>query len=164
MKCSRAARAPLSWCRNVRRAGRGAACHSHGLKDPIIGLLVACGLLRPALAFAGLPAGEAVVSAADDHAGRACARAVAPALVLGALVGAPTAAKADEGGVSFWVPGFFGSLAASPLVPGFAFTNIGYNTSVKAGADVAFARQVTRGNLAVNFSGNLNANLDADAL
>ena len=56
---------------------------------------------------------------------RACARAVVPALVLGALVAASTAAKADEGGVSFWVPGFYGSLAASPLVPGFAFTNIG---------------------------------------
>ena len=29
------------------------------------------------------------------------------------------AAKADEGGVSFWIPGLFGSLAAAPLVPGF---------------------------------------------
>src|SRR5262249_15614749 len=32
----------------------------------------------------------------------------------------------------------------------------------KAGADVAFARQVSRGNLNVNFNGNLNANLKAD--
>ena len=94
---------------------------------------------------------------------RAPVRALAAALALGALTGAPTAAKADEGGVSFWIPGFFGSLAASPLVPGFSFANIGYNTSVSAGADVAFARQVTRGNLTVNFSGNLNLNLDADA-
>ena len=30
------------------------------------------------------------------------------------------AARADEGGVSFWVPGFFGSLAAVPQVPGWA--------------------------------------------
>jgi hypothetical protein len=94
---------------------------------------------------------------------RAPVRALAAALALGALTGVPTAAKADEGGVSFWIPGFFGSLAASPLVPGFSYANIGYNTSVSAGADVAFARQVTRGNLAVNFSGNLNANLNADA-
>ncbi len=31
-----------------------------------------------------------------------------------------------------------------------------------AGGDVAFARQVSRGNLTVNFNGNLNANLKAD--
>src|SRR5262245_22880828 len=60
----------------------------------------------------------------------------------------------DEGGVSFWVPGFFGSLAATPLVPGFSWANIYYHSSVKAG--------VTRGNLTANFSGNLNANIDAD--
>jgi hypothetical protein len=54
----------------------------------------------------------------------------------------PPQAMADEGGVSFWVPGFFGSLAATPQQPGFSFTTILYNTSVSAGADVAFARQV----------------------
>jgi hypothetical protein len=30
---------------------------------------------------------------------------------------ATSVAKADEGGVSFWIPGFFGSLAAAPLQP-----------------------------------------------
>ena len=74
------------------------------------------------------------------------------------------AAKADEGGVSFWVPGLFGSLAATPQVPGFSWTNIYYHTSVKAGADVAFARQVSRGRITTNFTANLSgANLDADA-
>jgi hypothetical protein len=29
-------------------------------------------------------------------------------------------AEADEGGVSFWIPGFFGSLAAAPLQPGMS--------------------------------------------
>ena len=29
-------------------------------------------------------------------------------------------AVADEGGVSFWVPGFFGSLAATPQQPGWS--------------------------------------------
>ena len=74
----------------------------------------------------------------------------------------PAITKADEGGVSFWVPGFFGSLAATPLVPGFSFANIYYHTSVKAGGDVAFARQVSAGNITANFSGSLNANLNAD--
>src|SRR5262245_56913034 len=63
-------------------------------------------------------------------------------LMLAALIAAPTGARADEGGVSFWVPGFFGSLAATPLQPGFSAVNIYYHTSVSAGADVAFAPQV----------------------
>jgi hypothetical protein len=72
-------------------------------------------------------------------------------------------ALADEGGVSFWLPGMFGSLAAVPQAPGWSLATIGYHTSVSAGADVAFARQVTRGGITVNFPGNLNANLKADA-
>jgi hypothetical protein len=70
-------------------------------------------------------------------------------------------ALADEGGVSFWVPGFFGSLAATPQQPGWSFATIFYHTSVRAGADVAFARQVHRENINVNFNGNLNINLKA---
>ena len=70
-------------------------------------------------------------------------------------------ARADEGGVSFWVPGFFGSLAATPQQPGFALAMIYYHTSVSAGGDVAFARQVNRGNITANFTGSVNANLDA---
>jgi hypothetical protein len=72
-------------------------------------------------------------------------------------------ARADEGGVSFWVPGFFGSLAAVPQQPGFSYASIYYHTSVSAGADVAFARQVNRGNITANFSGNVNANINARA-
>ena len=52
---------------------------------------------------------------------------------------------ADEGGVSFWVPGFYGSLAATPQVPGFSFTNIFYYSQVSAGGNVAFAKQVPVG-------------------
>ena len=73
------------------------------------------------------------------------------------------AARADEGGVSFWVPGFFSSLAAAPQVPGWSLATIYYHTSVSAGGDVAFARQVGPGLLNVNFTGNVNANLNADA-
>ena len=76
---------------------------------------------------------------------------------------ATTPALADEGGVSFWVPGFFGSLAATPQTPGFSFATIYYHTSVKAGADVAFARQVSRGNITVPFTANVDINLKARA-
>lgn len=72
-------------------------------------------------------------------------------------------AQADEGGVSFWVPGFFGSLAAAPQQPGFALASIYYHTSVSAGGDVAFARQVSKGRITTNLSGNVDANLKADA-
>jgi hypothetical protein len=75
----------------------------------------------------------------------------------------PRSAAADEGGVSFWVPGFFGSLAATPQQPGWSLASIYYHTTVDAGADVAFARQVHRGRLNVPFTANLRAKLDADA-
>src|SRR5262249_13275013 len=74
-----------------------------------------------------------------------------------------TPAQADEGRLSFWIPGLFGSLAATPQQPGASFTTFFYNTNVKAGAGVAFARQVGRGNINVPFTGNLNINLKADA-
>jgi hypothetical protein len=80
-----------------------------------------------------------------------------------AVLAMPKPAAADEGGVSFWIPGLFGSLAATPQQPGWSFTSIFYNTNVRGGADVAFARQVHRGNINVPFNGNLNINLKADA-
>jgi hypothetical protein len=70
--------------------------------------------------------------------------------------------KAGEGGISFWVPGFLSTLGAAPAVPGFAFATIYYHSTVKAGGDVAFARQVTLGRLTTNFTANLNANINAD--
>ena len=71
--------------------------------------------------------------------------------------------KADEGGVSFWLPGLFGSLAAAPQQPGWSLSTIYYHTSVSAGADVARAREITIGKIPVNLSANLSANLDARA-
>src|SRR5258705_5713175 len=72
-------------------------------------------------------------------------------------------ASADEGGVSFWVPGFFGSLAASPLQPGWSLTSIYYHTTVSAGADVAKAREITIGRIPANLNVNVSASLDARA-
>ena len=45
--------------------------------------------------------------------------------------------SADEGGVSFWVPGIIGSLAAVPPEPGFAFANIFYHAPPTGGATLA---------------------------
>jgi len=83
------------------------------------------------------------------------------ACAFGLLACSP--ASADEGGVSFWIPGFFGSLAATPQQPGWSLATIGYHTSVKAGGDVGFARQVSRGQLTANLSATIDVALDADA-
>jgi hypothetical protein len=89
--------------------------------------------------------------------------AICAPIAIGFAVIATNPAVADEGGVSFWIPGFFGSLAAVPQQPGFSFANVYYHTSVSAGADVAFARQVNRGNITANFTSNFSANIDAKA-
>jgi hypothetical protein len=85
------------------------------------------------------------------------------AIAVAVLASAPNASMADEGGVSFWLPGMIGSMAATPQVPGWTVAAFYYHTSVNAGADVAFARQVNRGQITANFTGNLNANLNARA-
>jgi hypothetical protein len=89
--------------------------------------------------------------------------AFAWALILIASIAVPTGARADEGGVSFWLPGFFGSLAAAPQQPGWALTSIYYHTSVSAGADVARAREFEIGRIPVNLTANVNASLQARA-
>jgi len=73
------------------------------------------------------------------------------------------AAKADEGGVSFWVPGLFGSLAAAPQQPGWSFTSIYYHTSVSADRNVGAAREVTIGRFSPTVNVDLNVNLHAKA-
>jgi hypothetical protein len=74
----------------------------------------------------------------------------------------PKAALADEGGVSFWLPGLFGSLAAVPSGPGFYFETFAYNTNVTAGADVARAREITIGQLTPNLTLTASAHLRND--
>src|SRR5262245_10397503 len=77
--------------------------------------------------------------------------------------GLSSSALADEGGVSFWIPGLFGSLAAVPQQPGFSLTSIYYHTSVKAGADVGLARQFEIGRFTPTLTVDLNARLKARA-
>jgi hypothetical protein len=76
---------------------------------------------------------------------------------------APSAAFADAGGVSFWLPGQFGSLAAAPGQPGWGAAMIYYHTSVDASGAAAAARQVEIGRFSRTASLSLNVNLDARA-
>ena len=72
-------------------------------------------------------------------------RAIRPA-VVGAIaittIALPQIAYADESGVSFWLPGLFGSLAAVPVTPGWSLGSIYYHTSVSASGGVAAAREI----------------------
>jgi hypothetical protein len=78
------------------------------------------------------------------------------------MVLASQTAMADEGGVSFWVPGTFGSLAAVPQQPGWSMADILYNTNVKASGDVALSREFEIGNVPLHFSGSASASVKAD--
>jgi hypothetical protein len=60
----------------------------------------------------------------------------------------PQVPLADEGGVSFWLPGILGDpLAAVPGQPGWSLETFFYNTNVNAGANVAAAREIQIGAL-----------------
>jgi hypothetical protein len=61
-------------------------------------------------------------------------------------------AYADEGGINFWLPGQYGSFAATPAEPGWAWASVYYHASLAAGGD----RQFSRG-------GKIIAGLDANA-
>jgi hypothetical protein len=89
---------------------------------------------------------------------------------IAALLSLPAQmARADEGGVSFWIPGFFGSLAAVPAqAPGWSVTSIYYHDSVSAGGNVALAREVeirnVPANLTASFTGNVNASVNVELM
>src|SRR3984893_13442656 len=87
--------------------------------------------------------------------------ALAFTLILGGGIGAPMIATADEGGVSFWLPGLFGSLAAAPQQPGWSLTTIYWHDDVSAGDDVSRARASTRGKIPVAANVNVSATLSA---
>jgi hypothetical protein len=84
------------------------------------------------------------------------------AIVLGIAVNIPRSARADENGISFWLPGLYGSLAATPQQPGWSLPLIYYHTSVSASGAVAAAREVRVENLPLTLNVNLNLNVNAD--
>lgn len=71
---------------------------------------------------------------------RLVAGAVTLSVTLGIALAGASAARADEGGLSLWLPGLYGSFAAVPGVPGWTFGTVYYHPSVSTGADVQFPR------------------------
>jgi hypothetical protein len=95
--------------------------------------------------------------------GSKSAAAVGIATVTVALASLSGAARADESGISFWLPGQYGSLAAAPQTPGWALGAVYYHTTIEASGNVAAAREIQIGRLPATVNVNLNANLNARA-
>src|SRR5438105_2431261 len=68
---------------------------------------------------------------------------------------------ADEGGVSYWLPGRFSSLAATPQVPGWSMAEVYYHTSVSAFGAAAASREIEIGRFSPTVNVNLNLHLNA---
>src|ERR1700722_13047479 len=68
-------------------------------------------------------------------------------------------ALADENGISFWLPGFFGSLASTPQQPGWSLASIYYHTDVKASGNAAVSLEMTSGQFNPRLNININANV-----
>ena len=85
------------------------------------------------------------------------------ALAFTALAFASNISRADENGVSFWVPGFFGSLAATPQQPGWSLAMINYYTNVSGGGSIAASKAITIGQFNPTLSASINANVSAKA-
>ncbi|MBR0789605.1 transporter [Bradyrhizobium manausense] len=66
-------------------------------------------------------------------------------------------ALADAGGVSFWLPGLMGSLAATPAVPGWAYSTIYIHLQDNAGKGQSF---ITPGGGTGAVTAGLNAHAD----
>jgi len=100
------------------------------------------------------------LAAFAPHRGR---NAITAGVFIAAAALFSQSALADEGGVSFWIPGFFGSLAAAPQQPGWSLATVNYYTNVSAGGAVALAREFEIRNLPLNIQAQINASLHATA-
>lgn len=49
-------------------------------------------------------------------------------------------AHADDGGISFWLPGQFGTLAAAPTAPGWSLPLVYYHVNASDGGSKPFPR------------------------
>jgi hypothetical protein len=72
--------------------------------------------------------------------------------------------RADESGISLWLPGQVSSLPAVPQgAPGWSMGTVYYHTSVAASGSVAAAREIQVGRFAPTVNVSLNASLNAQA-
>ena len=80
-----------------------------------------------------------------------------------ALLVSSDIARADESGISFWLPGLYGSLSATPTTPGWSVATIYYHTSVNASGAAAASRVVQVNGIPRPVNVNLNVSLNGQA-
>ena len=85
------------------------------------------------------------------------------AATAAALLLYPGVSRADESGISFWLPGLEGSLAATPTTPGWSIAAIYYHTTVNATGAAAAAREFQVGRFSRTININLNLSLSGQA-
>ena len=88
---------------------------------------------------------------------------VAVLLAVAANAAAPAVSLADENGISFWVPGLFGSMAATPQQPGWSFAAINYYTNVSASGNAALSKEISIGQFNPAINASVSANIAAKA-
>jgi hypothetical protein len=86
-------------------------------------------------------------------------RRIGCAVMAAAFVLCPAISRADESGISFWLPGQYASLAAAPQVPGWALGVVYLHSNVAASGAVAASREITAGGIPANVNVNLNLSL-----
>ena len=86
-------------------------------------------------------------------------RRIGCAVTIAALAAGAGIARADEGGISFWLPGQYASFAAAPQVPGWALGVVYYHSNVEAFGNVAASREILIGKIPANVNVNLNLSL-----
>jgi hypothetical protein len=79
-------------------------------------------------------------------------------LLAFALTSSPRRALADASGLSFWLPGTFGSLAAAPVTPGWSWASIYLHLDQSAGGGTNF---VTSNGIRGSVVAGLSAHADA---
>jgi hypothetical protein len=84
-------------------------------------------------------------------------------VAVAALASYPMTSRADEGGVSFWLPGQYASLAAAPQVPGWAIGVIYLHSNVSASGSVAASKEITTSRIPPTVNVNLNLSLSGQA-
>jgi hypothetical protein len=84
-------------------------------------------------------------------------------MVAAALALCPEPSRADESGISFWLPGQYASLVAAPATPGWALGVVYYHTSVSASGAAAAAREFQVGRFSPTVNINLNLSLSGQA-
>jgi hypothetical protein len=83
---------------------------------------------------------KSITASRKDRCGFGMARGLSALLLALVAAWGPSAAKADFGGISFWLPGTFGSLTAVPGHPGWAWATLYIHLSSEASGGKTFQR------------------------